>query len=204
MKKIFWVIVAVLATCIGLYPILYFFIDRTFGLLASKPAELLNAQVWNIAFYGHITLGGLALLIGWLQFNATLRIKKVKLHRNIGKTYVASVLLSGLCSLYIAIHATGGVVSALGFFLLGVIWLMATVLALNAIKNGNVQLHQKWMIYSYASCFAAVTLRIWLPLLTAAVGDFENAYRIVAWLCWVPNMILAYFIVKRNIRRSSL
>lgn len=54
------------------------------------------------------------------------------------------------------------------------------------------------MIYSYAACFAAVTLRIWLPLLTAAfLGDFIKAYTIVAWLCWVPNIIVAYFIVRR-------
>jgi len=52
------------------------------------------------------------------------------------------------------------------------------------------------MIYSYAACFAAVTLRIWLPLLMITLGDYLFAYRIVAWLCWVPNIIAAYFIVK--------
>ena len=55
------------------------------------------------------------------------------------------------------------------------------------------------MIYSYAACFAAVTLRIWLPLLIVSLGDFITAYRIVAWLCWVPNLMVAYFLVdKRN------
>ena len=50
------------------------------------------------------------------------------------------------------------------------------------------------MIYSYAACFAAVTLRIWLPILTSILGEFLSAYRIVAWLCWVPNLIVAYII----------
>jgi len=54
------------------------------------------------------------------------------------------------------------------------------------------------MIYSYAECFAAVTLRIWLPLLTLVLGEFLTAYRIVAWLCWVPNILFAYIWGRRK------
>jgi hypothetical protein len=54
------------------------------------------------------------------------------------------------------------------------------------------------MVYSYAMCFAAVTLRIWLPLLLLIFGDFETSYRIVAWLCWLPNLLFAYIWVKRR------
>ncbi len=69
MKKASWIIVGFLSTLVGLYPSIYFLIDRRFGLLASKSAELLSDNLWNVAFYGHILLGGLALLIGWLQFS---------------------------------------------------------------------------------------------------------------------------------------
>lgn len=198
MKKFAWILVAIASTSIGLYPIIYFLIDRKFGLLASKSAELLSDNLWNTAFYGHIILGGLALLIGWLQFNQKLRRKNIQLHRNIGKTYMIAVLISGICGLYIALHATGGIVSILGFFSLGVVWLSTTFLGFRSIKKGKVELHQKFMIYSYAACFAAVTLRIWLPLLTELMGEFLGAYRIVAWLCWVPNIIAAYFIVRNT------
>ena len=199
MKKASWVLVGIFATLIGLYPFLYFFIDRKFGLLASKSTELLNDTIWNIAFYGHIVLGGIALLIGWLQFSSQLRARNMRIHRNIGKAYVIAVLISGVCGLYIALHATGGVISILGFFSLGVIWLSTTSLGFNAIKKGNVQLHEKFMIFSYAATFAAVTLRIWLPLLTGIMGDFISAYRIVAWLCWVPNIMVAYLIVRSSV-----
>lgn len=198
MKKALWILFGLLATLVGLYPIIYFLFDRTFGLLGTKTAELLSDTLWNITFYGHITLGGLALLIGWLQFSRKLRTKNIGLHRSIGKIYVVAVLISGLCSLYIAIHATGGLISVTGFFSLGMIWLTTTLLAFNAIKKGNVQLHQKLMIYSYAACFAAVTLRIWLPILVATMDTFNEAYRIVAWLCWVPNIIVAYLIVRQT------
>ncbi len=204
MKKAAWVIIGVFSVLIGLYPIIYFLVDRKFGLLASKSEVLLQDYVWNIAFYGHIVLGGLALLIGWLQFSNKLRLKNVSLHRRIGKVYMLSVLISGICGLYIALHATGGIISVLGFFTLGVIWLSTTVFALVSIKKGDVTLHEKLMIYSYAACFAAVTLRIWLPILANALGGFTDAYRIVAWLCWVPNLIIAYFIAKTSTPKPKL
>ena len=81
---------------------------------------------------------------------------------------------------------------------LGVIWLYTTVRAYIAIRKKDLSLHQGMMIYSYAACFAAVTLRIWMPLLIMATGQFLVAYKIVAWLCWVPNMIFAYFWVRRK------
>ena len=198
MKKTSWIIVGILATLIGLYPMIYFINDRLFGLLSSKSAELLSDNLWNSAFYGHIVLGGLALLIGWLQFSNKLRRRNINIHRTIGKTYMISVLISGICGLYIALYATGGMISILGFFTLGLIWLSTTILGYKAIKKGNVEWHEKFMIYSYAACFAAVTLRIWLPILTIVMGEFIGAYRIVAWLCWVPNIIIAYFIVRKN------
>ncbi len=200
MKKASWITIGILSTIVGLYPIIYFFID---GLLSSKSVELLNDNLWNIAFYGHITLGGLALLIGWLQFSNKLRIKNTELHRTIGKVYVISVLFSGIFSLFIAVNATGGIISILGFFTLGLIWLITTILGFKAIKKGNIKSHEKFMIFSYAACFAAVTLRVWLPLLTILMSEFNNAYRIVAWLCWVPNLIVAFLIV-RNKRKQII
>lgn len=198
MKKTFWIPLGILSTLTGLYPIIYFLIDREFGLLSSKSAELLNDNLWNIAFYGHITLGGFALLIGWLQFSSKLRVKKTELHKTLGKLYVISVFVSGICGLFIALYATGGIISVLGFFTLGLIWLATTILGFKAIKNGDVKSHQKFMIYSYAACFAAVTLRVWLPVLAIAIGEFNTAYKMVAWCCWVPNMIVAFLIVKHK------
>ena len=203
MKKASWITIGISATLIGLYPLIYFFMDRKFGLLASKSEDLLNDTIWNIAFYGHIILGGLALLIGWLQFSHKLRRKRMTLHRTIGKTYIISVLISGICGLFIALYATGGIISILGFFSLGVVWLSATILGFKAIKKGDVEAHEKFMIFSYAACFAAVTLRIWLPILTSVMGEFTAAYRIVAWLCWVPNISVAYFIVRNKNNRTS-
>lgn len=110
-----------------------------------------------------------------------------------------AVLLSALAGIYIGFFATGGLISSAGFICLGIIWFYTTLKAYLYIKNGEIEPHQKMMVYSYAACFAAVTLRLWLPLLTMIYSDFVKAYLLVAWLCWIPNLIVAYIINRRTI-----
>lgn len=196
-KKALWVLFAAFAILIGLYPVIYFLIDRKFGLLNSKSAALLANTFWNVGFYMHIVFGGIALFIGWMQFSSKIRIKYVKLHRNVGMVYLVAVVLSALAGVYIGFFATGGFIASLGFITLGLIWFYTTVKAYLYIKARQIGQHQKMMVYSYAACFAAVTLRIWLPLLTMIYGDFLKAYVIVAWLCWVPNLVVAYLITRK-------
>jgi len=192
-----------LAVMTGLYPIIYFLIDRKFGLLSTKSNEVLEQVIWNTAFYIHIVFGGTALLIGWIQFSEKLRKAYLKLHRNLGKLYVSSVLLSSIGGIYMGFFATGGIAASIGFISLGVLWFYVTAAAFITIKKKKVKEHQTLMIYSYALCFAAVTLRIWLPLLTLLLGDFNTAYPITAWVCWVPNLIFAYFLIN-NIYKPNL
>jgi hypothetical protein len=38
-----------------------------------------------------------------------------------------------------------------------------------------------------------------LPLLIVEMhGDFLTAYRIVSWLCWVPNLLLVEWYLRKN------
>ncbi|GAB1855172.1 hypothetical protein MHTCC0001_00050 [Flavobacteriaceae bacterium MHTCC 0001] len=206
MNKALNIIFRFLCICIGLYLAIYIifykylFLGNRTGFLSTKTPELLNDVLWNILFFGHIILGGVALLMGWIQFIKRIRIKRPELHKGIGKIYVISVLISGTSGLYIAFFATGGIICTLGFILLALIWLVTTILSYSAIKQGDVERHSILMIYSYAACFAAVTLRIWLPVLIMVFKDFIFAYRIVAWLSWVPNIVVAYVIVAKTRR----
>jgi uncharacterized membrane protein len=204
LKKISYYLLAICAVSIGLYPIFYFIIDRKFGLLSSKSDIILADFVWNAMFYTHIVLGGIALLIGWIQFNKKFRIKNLTTHKKIGKVYVVSCLLSGISGFYIALYATGGITTQLGFTAMATFWFFTTFFAFTAIKKGNVIQHQKLMIFSYATCFSAVTLRIWLPILIINLGDFLSAYKIVAWLSWIPNVIIAYLIIKYQFKNQQL
>ena len=196
-KKVLWIILVVLAIIVGLYPAIYFFIDRKFGLLSTKPDKLLENTFWNIGFYTHIILGGLALLIGWTQFNTKFRDNNPRVHRRVGTVYVTAALISSIAAIGIGFFATGGIISSLGFICLGIIWFSSTLMAYIKIRNLEIDQHQKLMIFSYAACAAAITLRIWLPLLVVTIGDYNIAYPISAWLCWIPNIIVAYFIARR-------
>lgn len=187
------------AVFIGLYPLRFIGLPYEDSLLGSKPETLLNSSIYLTAFYTHIFLGGLALLTGFSQFYKKLRVKRPGLHRTLGKIYVLSVLLSGISGLGIAFFATGGIIPALGFAGLAILWLYTTFNAYTSIKKGEVNNHQRWMIRSYALCFAAVTLRLYLPTFLGLLHmDFIPAYKIIAWLCWVPNILIAeIFIVRR-------
>ncbi|WDF53893.1 DUF2306 domain-containing protein [Mucilaginibacter sp. KACC 22063] len=198
MKKLRLILLALLSVLIGLYP-LFYYLNKGFGLLKSKPAAIVANAVWHTSFYIHITFGGIALLIGWMQFSPKIRDKRITLHRQIGKIYIVSVLLSALAGFYIAFYAMTGAPAALGFISLSIIWFYTTLMGYLRIVKGNLIQHQKMMIYSYACCFAAVTLRLWLPILSIIFGNFETAYIIVAWWCWIPNLIVAYFIIRKTV-----
>lgn len=191
-----WGILIFLAVVNGLYPLFYFFLDN-FALLQQKPDWLLASQIWQLGFYTHIAFGGIALLIGWTQFVARLREKYTSIHRTIGMVYVVSGILASLAGIGIGFFAAGGFIASSGFITLGALWFYTTVTAFLNIKKGRIEQHEKLMIYSYALCFAAATLRVYLPLSQAAGIDFVSAYRVIAWISWVPNLFIAYFIVRR-------
>jgi uncharacterized membrane protein len=202
MKTLRWSAFAFFSIAVGLYPLLYLLIDMSGGLLASK-GSLLESRLWNIAFYQHILLGMISMLTGWSQFSQRLRNKNINLHRALGKIYVIAVLLSGSAGFYLALFATGGLPANLGFSLLAIGWLFSTVKAYLVIRNGQADSHQRWMIRSYAFCWAAVTLRIWLPLFQIFTNlEFITAYQIISWLCWVPNLLIAEFIISKMKRKK--
>lgn len=197
--KAAWALFIFLAVGVGLYPLAYLVADMRGGLLGTKPAPLLADAVWTAAFYTHIALGGVALLTGWSQFMPCFRARHLELHRTLGKIYVASVIVSGLAGFYIAFYATGGWVSSLGFGTLAVLWMATTWKAYDLIRKRAPIQHKHWMIRSYALCFAAVTLRLWIPLLMAGFHfSFMEVYPLVAWLCWVPNLVAAEVLIRRK------
>ncbi|NOS93137.1 MAG: DUF2306 domain-containing protein [Cyclobacteriaceae bacterium] len=189
---------------ISIYPLQFFLVEGKVGILQVKSDALLSDWVWKTFFYIHISFGGVALMVGWLQFIQGLRNYSMRLHRTIGIVYVLCVWLSALGVGYIGFFAEGGLIAFLGFMIGGLVWAFTTIQGYLTICKGRVIAHQKWMIYSYAMCVGAVTLRIWLPLLMVATNDFTFSYQIVSWMAWAPNLAVAYLIVKRKITPVAL
>jgi uncharacterized membrane protein len=202
MKKISWFLLVFFAIGVGLYPLGYVLTDNLaqFGLLSQKSNVIKSDLLWKVLFNIHIFLGGIALAIGWSQFIEKFRNKYLSFHRALGKVYIISILISGTAGFYIALHAEGGLIAKLGFIGLAIAWLVTTTKAYLVIRKGQINEHRNWMIRSYAVTFAAVTLRIWLPLFQHGFGmDFISAYVIIAWLCWVPNVLWAEWYLRRRI-----
>lgn len=144
----------------------------------------------KLAFYLHVGLAPVALALMPFQFWTNLRSKRPAVHRWIGRIYGVAILLSGLGGLMMALGTTAGPVAGFGFGLLAVFWLFSTGWAIWQARQRNIDAHRRWMIRSAAMTFAAVTLRLYLPFLAMGFG-FETGYSMVAWLCWVPNLIIA-------------
>lgn len=146
----------------------------------------------GIAIRLHVFASAVALIVGPFQFLPGLRADKPALHRWAGRVYLGvGVLVGGLAGLVMATHAYDGIVSTLGFGALAVGWLATGALAWQAIRAGDAYTHRRWMIRNFALTFAAVTLRLQLPAAMALRVPFEIAYPLIAWTCWVPNLLVA-------------
>jgi uncharacterized membrane protein len=201
-KKILWLCMTFLAILISLYAIVYLVMGLRFGIEEMKSDALLSNTFYRIGFYTHIIFAAIALLVGWVQFSSKIRNRNLRLHRVIGKFYIITALLGSMGGIYIGFSSTGGLVPATGFVSLGLVWFYSTLRGYLTIVDRKIEHHQRFMIYSYACCFAGVTLRAYLPFLIMYFGDFISAYKVVAWLCWVPNLVVVSLII-RLIERSG-
>jgi Predicted membrane protein (DUF2306) len=146
----------------------------------------------------HIVGAMLATIIGPFQFLPKSRSGQyLNVHRWLGRTYLVGVLFGGLGGLYMARLAYGGLPARLGFAALAILWLFSGFMAYKHIRNKEIQRHRQWMVRNYALTFAAVTLRLWQVVFQVAGVDFIVGYVTVAWLCWIPNLIVAEWIVSR-------
>jgi hypothetical protein len=147
--------------------------------------------------FAHVFFALVALAAGPWQFLPAVRRRKA-LHRRIGYVYFSAVLVGGLAGLGMAGLAYGGLKSKLGFGALAVLWLFTAARALLAIRARDFAAHERWAIRCFALTFAAVTLRIYLGLFFATGVAFDTFYPWLGWLCWVPNALVAEWIVRRE------
>ena len=157
------------------------------GPPAPEVRANLFAHPWLIA---HMALAGTALLVGPLQLLPALRRRRT-LHRWLGRTYVVGCLVGGVAGLLMAFGTTAGPVAAWGFGTLGVVWLITSVEGWRMARARRFDAHRAWMIRSFSLTFGAVMLRLYLPISQIMGIPFLEAYSAIAWLAWVPNLLLA-------------
>ena len=187
-----WALSALLSAGIAIYAYRYF--------LAMGPhAQLLgNAYGWPF-LYVHIIGAATALLIGPLNFIGAVRRRWPQVHRWIGRTYIVGCLIGGAGGLVVAFGSTAGPVATAGFGLLAVCWITANVQGWRMARARRFGEHRQWMIRSFALTFAAVTLRLYMPLLAPFHIPILNGYRAISFLCWVPNLAVAELYIRRSL-----
>jgi len=201
MKKVGWAVMTLLAVLIFLMAGRYLTFNPEVYFSEQKAVYIAHTAMLIM----HIVGAMLALIIGPFQFLPVMRTNGfLKLHRWLGRTYLLAVLFGGLGGLYMAQFAYGGIVSSLGFAALGSLWLYSGFRAYRHIRNKEIDQHREWMTRNYALTFAGVMLRLWVPVSIMAGMDFVTAYRIIAWLCWVPNLLVAQWIIQRRSLRVEL
>jgi hypothetical protein len=193
MRKVGWAVMAVLSVLIGVYAL---------AVLAQPVlrSPFLQDRFRTVPFIAYAHLGGsaVALMIGPFQLNSRLRSRFLNVHRGLGRAYVVSVALGGTAGFVFATMSEGGLYAHLGFSLLAVLWLLTTAAAYLRIQARDQAAHRRWMTRSFALTFAAVTLRVYIPVSQALGVSFETAYPIISWICWVPNLIVAEVLIMRR------
>jgi len=183
----FWVAIL----CAGTFLQYYDFKGQS-SFLQIKQAAVKTG--WYLpAFYCHIIGSSVILFIGFFQFSKKVYNNR-PLHKTLGKIYVFGVLFFAAPGAYVMtlfVNRGPGVFTS--FLLQNTLWVVFTLAAWLLVLKGRINPHIKMMRRSYALAFGAVTLRLYIFLFTvlgSGVG-FAHNYLIIAFLSWVPNLLVA-------------
>ncbi len=187
----FWWLMMLCCTAIVLYGTRYF--------VAPPPDRHFARYIVPLRL--HIAGGMGALFTGPWQFSRRLRARALNLHRWLGRFYLLEVALGSTAGFAMAVVSKLGMPTHLGFGILAVLWFATGLQAYRMVCRGNIEAHRRWMIRNFALTLAAVTLRVYMPLMLAVLRwPFRQTYITVAWLCWIPNLLVAEWMVRRNPR----
>jgi hypothetical protein len=193
-RRIAWGALAVLSWLVGAYAL--YLVSTGFAAVPDGPA----GNGVPLALRVHVATAAVPLLLWPVQTVRALRRRHPKVHRWVGRTYLLGVLVAGSSGAVAAVGTTAGPVAGAGFLLLGLMWVGCTLEAFLRIRAGDVAGHRRWVVRSVALTLAAVTLRLYLGSATALGADFDAVYPAIAWLCWVPNLVVAQWWLARHPR----
>lgn len=208
-KRLFWgslglVTLAFFAWLLLKITLQYIPIQDDVAFLRIKQAYI-EIKHWKIAFFVHVFTSMFALVAGFTQFSRYLLRQYKPLHRWMGRVYVLNILaFTGPSGLIMSFYANGGWTSRMAFILLSLSWLGTTFMAYQTVRAGNFVAHRHWMYRSYALTLSAVTLRAWKWVLVLLFEPRPmDVYRLVAWLGFIPNLLLAEWLIRRHQKRKQ-
>jgi uncharacterized membrane protein len=186
-SKSLWGLAAVLSLGVALF---------SYRVVAPHPFGVGDNVLANLMRWPwlpvHAGFAATALLVGPFQFLPGLRRRWPKAHRTLGKVYVAACLAAAPAGLLLGLGTAAGPVAQWAFGTLAVLWFAATARAFWLATQERFAEHRRWMVRSFAMTFAAVTLRLYLPIPPIFLHmSFLDGYRAISWVCWTTNLLAA-------------
>lgn len=203
-----WILIGIafiLALLLAGNALTYLNFDPDYSFLKIKQQAV--ATGWYLpAYYAHVIIGGIILVIGFFQLHPKSHLRFPRLHRWVGYFYVMGILFfAAPGGLVMSFFINRGPWVLSSFVVQASLWFLFTACAFKSIRKGNIIAHKQWMWRSYALTFAAITLRIYILITSYSIDLSQpHAYATLAWLSWVPNLIVAEYFIKSNfLQRSS-
>lgn len=195
-KYFLWLAYAYFSYLLFLITIQYIPLNFDVAFLRIKQDEI-QLFHYKIAFFTHVYTSIFLVAFGWIQFSSFIRKKYQKLHRNFGKLYILIILLfSGPSGLIMSYYANGGIISQTAFVILSVLWILFTYLSFHYAKKLDFKKHQQFAIRSFALTLSAISLRLFKFIIVFLFQPFPmDTYRIVSWLGWTFNLLLAEILI---------
>ena len=146
----------------------------------------------------HGVAGACALLLAPMQFSDRLRNRFRKLHRVVGRIYVAGVFVAAPLGLYIQYFEermgdprSFSIAAAAD----AALWMTTTGIAMIFILRGRVREHQQWMTRSFAVALVFLEGRV-----IGGVTGWENldihASETIVWACLAFSILSADFVLQ--------
>lgn len=190
-RNSFYFALLLLAVPLSINSLSYLNLDSDYGFLRIKQDAI--ATGWYLpAYYAHVLIASVILLVGFFQIHPTVGLRWQNVHRLLGKIYVGGILFfSAPGGLVMSLFINRGPIVQASFVLQCTLWFMFTWIAYIRIRQRDIQSHRQWILRSFALTLAAITLRIYV-FLGSWSFDLANptAYATIAWLSWLPNLLI--------------
>lgn len=177
----------------GLMTVFVFYLYEVPFLDSNSPVwQRIEPVKWLMLPHG--VAGALALLLAPFQFSTRLRKRSLRLHRILGRLYVAGVAIAAPAAIPIAI-ILGPPSLLMAAVIQSSAWLVTTAIALYSIRTGDIRQHQEWMMRSYPFAMVFVFARAILavPALKAMgeVAFVSVVWSVIAAACFIPSLVIS-------------
>ncbi|MDQ3908772.1 MAG: DUF2306 domain-containing protein, partial [Acidobacteriota bacterium] len=185
-KHVFFAVFALLT-------LLVFYVYET-PFLDSRSPVWAHVEPVKWLLLPHGVAGAVALLLAPFQFSARLRRRSMRLHRVLGRLYVAGAAISAPLAVPVAI-ILGPPTLVMAAAIQSAGWVLTTAVAIYCVRRGDIRQHQEWMVrgYPFAMVFVVARVLLLVPAIKAMgeAGLVSVVWSCVAAACVVPSFAIA-------------